>query len=187
MVFNFKAKRIGLVAAFFLASSIPLTLPTSVQISLAPAPASATLTNQLAMLQTDNRSFNIRAEALNAVRDRGGIPNTQQFITQWQNGKDTSRAGQSNYVLEKVRQSSWGNYYLYKVGSKYLVVAEHIDDPNAPCPTGFTKPCKHFHVGNNNKNPSFSQSPSPDTAAADYFKSVDYDQIGGAHHYFYKG
>jgi hypothetical protein len=55
--------------------------------------------------------------------------------------------------------ASWGNYYLYKLPSKYVIIAEHTNDSNAPFPTGFTKPCKHFHAGTTPDaiNASFSQ------------------------------
>lgn len=176
----------GCLAASFAFAGINLSPLHATQ---APSTSISATTNRLTVLQTDNQSFSTRAEAFNSIRGRGKIPTTQQPITQWQNGNDTSRAGQSNYVLEKVRQSSWGNYYLYKVNSQYLVVAEHINDPDAPCPIGFTKPCKHFHVGtaSTTNNTSFNQALSPDAAAATHFKSTDYIQVGIAHHYFYKG
>ena len=138
--------------------------------------------------QTDNQQFNTRTEALSAVKDRALIPNSQQFVIQWENGNDTSRAGGSNYVLEKTRQASWGNYYLYKVGTKYFVVAEHINDPDAPFPTGWSKPCKHFHVGTapDAKQSEFSTSSNSNAAATAYFKSTDYVQVKSPHHLFYK-
>jgi HNH/Endo VII superfamily nuclease toxins len=116
------------------------------------------------------------------------VPISQSFISQWANGNDTSKAGSSNYVLKRIRQASWGNYYLYKVGTKYFVIAEHINDPDAPCPKDWAKPCKHFHVGIAEKNnTSFLQSKTPDATAIEFFKSKDYDQVGTNHHYFYKG
>lgn len=143
---------------------------------------------KLSLFQTENKDFATRIEALNAVKDRGLVPRTQSFISQWENGNDTSRAGSSNYVLEKTRQASWGNYYVYKVGSQYFVIAEHTKDPDAPCPAGWTKPCKHFHVGTaGTAATSFTQSKTPDTAAIEFFKSKDYVQVGANHHYFYKG
>jgi hypothetical protein len=142
---------------------------------------------KVSLFQTDNKAFTTRIEALNAVKDRGLVPTSQSFISQWENGNDTSKARSSNYVLEKTRQASWGNYYVYKVGTKYFVVAEHINDPDAPCPKDWTKPCKHFHVGTAEKNnTSFLQSKIPDAAAIEFFKSKDYDQVGTSHHYFYK-
>jgi HNH/Endo VII superfamily nuclease toxins len=139
----------------------------------------------------DNRTFSTRLESLNAIKDRGGIPRSQQFVAQWEVGIDTSRASQTNYVLDNVRnpnKSTWGKYYLYRVASKYLVVADHTDDPNSPCPSGWSLPCRHFHVGgSNNSNAVFLQSSDPDAAATSYFKTQKYDQINGDHHYFYKG
>lgn len=149
----------------------------------------ATDSLKLSLFQTENKSYATRIEALNAVKDRFPVPTSQSFISQWENGNDTSRAGSSNYVLEKTRQASWGNYYVYKVGTQYFVVAEHINDPEAPCPTGWTKPCKHFHLGTAPAAAatSFLQSKTPDVAAIGFFKTTDYVQVNGAHHYFYKG
>jgi hypothetical protein len=174
----------------FLVASLVLTGNT-VNALQQPIAKSIFVTNapKISLLQTDNKPFETRIDALNAVKDRGSIPRSLQFVSQWENGNDTSRAASTgNYVLEKTRQASWGNYYLYKVGSGYFVVAEHINDPAAPCPVGWTKPCKHFHVGNapSSAATSFAQSKTPDAAAVSYFKSTDYVQVGGAHHYFYK-
>lgn len=143
---------------------------------------------KISLFQTDNKEFATRIEALNSVKDRGLVPISQSFISQWANGNDTSKAGSSNYVLEKTRQASWGNYYVYKVGTQYFVIAEHVNDPNAPCPKGWTKPCKHFHIGTAGADASsILQSKTPDTAAIEYFKKTDYTQTKGEHHYFYKG
>jgi hypothetical protein len=181
-----------LLSRLFLATSLVLigNTASAFRYSTLPVPVSQpVISNTLSFLQTENRSYDTRIDALNAIKDRGSVPRSQQFVTQWQRGNDTSRSGSTNYVLDRTRQSSWGNYYLYKVASKYVVIAEHTSDPDAPCPTGFTKPCKHFHAGTapDATNASFSQSSNADAAATSYFKSNDYVQIGAAHHYFYKG
>lgn len=149
------------------------------------------------ILSTTNQYFNTRVEALNAIKTRGFIPTSQQFISQWQSGGDSSKVS-NNYVLDKARQSSWGNYYLYKVTTQkvpyeYIVIAEHVNDPDAPCTKDWPKPCKHFHVGvaPPTKASAFTSSKTPDVDAIAFFKSTDketdYDQIGSKHHYFYKG
>lgn len=188
MSFSNKAlTKVFLAFSLVIAGNAASALPNS-SLRILPQSNIVNGPSRLSLLQVENKSFNTRLEALNAVKDRGAIPRSQQFITQWEKGSDTSRAGNNNYVLEKTRQAAWGNYYLYKIGSRYFVVAEHINDPNAPCPTGWTKPCKHFHVGTTtaDNHTKFSQSTTPDNAAISFFKSQDYDQIQPDHHFFYK-
>lgn len=149
------------------------------------------------ILSTTNQYFNTRVEALNAIKTRGFIPTSQQFISQWQVGNEVAKQS-NNYIINKARQSSWGSYYLYKVTTQkvpyeYIVIAEHVNDPDAPCTSDWPKPCKHFHVGvaPPTSASAFASSKTPDVDAITFFKSqdkaTDYDQIGAKHHYFYKG
>jgi hypothetical protein len=43
---------------------------------------------KLSLFQTENKNFATRIEALNAVKDRGPVPTSQSFISQWENGND---------------------------------------------------------------------------------------------------
>jgi hypothetical protein len=63
------------------------------------------------ILSTTNQYFSTRVEALNSIKTRGFIPTSQQFISQWQSGGDSSKVS-NNYVLDKSRQSSWGELLL---------------------------------------------------------------------------
>jgi HNH/Endo VII superfamily nuclease toxins len=179
-----------------LVSSLIFTANVFQSISSLSQPVDSDKT-RASILSTTNQYFNTRVEALNAIKTRGFIPASQQFISQWQSGGDSSKVS-NNYVLDKNRQSSWGNYYLYKVTTQkvpyeYIVIAEHINDPDAPCTSDWPRPCKHFHVGVAPpiKSSAFNSSKTPDVDAITFFKSTDketdYDQIGSKHHYFYKG
>jgi hypothetical protein len=144
---------------------------------------------KLSLLQSDNKEFNTREEAFNAIKDRGRIPRSQAniLISQWSKGNETAKAGSGGYIVNKDRPASWGNYFVYKVSNQYFVVAEHTSDPNAPCPTGWSKPCKHFHIGTaGTASSSFTTSKTPDAAAIEFFRSSDYTQIQPDHHFFYK-
>jgi HNH/Endo VII superfamily nuclease toxins len=109
----------------------------------------------------------------------GSIPNSRSF---WRKAAACCSA-----IVNKDRPAFWGNYFVYKVSNQYFVVAEHISDPNAPCPTGWSKPCKHFHIGTaGTASSSFATSKTPDAAAIEFFRTSDYTQIQPDHHFFYK-
>jgi hypothetical protein len=188
LTFKNPLSKIFLAGSLFLTTTILQSFP-----SLSQSVGSDEIRRSI--LNTTNQYFNTRTEALNAIKTRGFIPTSQQFISQWQSGDGN---GSNNYVSDKNRQSAWGNYYLYKVTTQkvpyeYIVVAEHTNDPESPCKEGWPKPCKHFHVGvaPPSQSAAFISSKTPDAAAIGFFKSTDketdYDQIGLKHHYFYKG
>lgn len=107
-----------------------------------------------------------RHQALNAAKDRAGIPRSQSPSRQWHVGDDASRANSSNYRLSR-DPATHGRYYEYDTPQGKRVIVDHTNDP-ARGP--------HMHAGQPKSNP---QRSSVD------FKNERYQQVGGRHHIDY--
>ena len=119
--------------------------------------------------QGDTREFDTRKQAMNAAKDRVGVPHSQQPDRQWVVGDDIYKKGSSyaNYEYSN-NPTHHGRYYEYDTPNGKVVVAEHTNDGD-----------NHFHGGkvspswNGNKHTYDFKAPGND-----YYPE-------GTHHYYY--
>lgn len=115
------------------------------------------------MSGAENITCGNRKEAFNTAKARGGIPRSQQPVTQWKVGDDPNRASFKNYRYSPLDTSAHGFYFLYDTPQGPRVIVEHLND-GAP----------HFHAGEPKDPFTFTD-----------FKNERYKQVGGSHHIWY--
>jgi len=119
------------------------------------------------LVHNEDCTFETRTDAFNAIRDRAGIPRSQQPVRQFEVGPDPTRRNFANYKYDP-SPGAWGRYYVYETQQGYRAIIEHTDDLTRD---------PHFHAGMSKGNPYFDEF---------QVEGNRYRQVDEHHHYEYK-
>jgi hypothetical protein len=116
-------------------------------------------------LKGDTRLYSNKKQAVTEAKIRAGITDRDPVMDHWYVGGDKTRIGQSNYVYNE-NITHQGEAWLYKTDQGDRLIMVHSNDPKGA----------HVHAG----------MPKGGEITADFRDpDVRYQQVGGAHHYFY--
>ncbi len=116
-------------------------------------------------LKGDTKYYQNKKTAIHEAKIRAGITDRDTPSDRWIVGDDQTRIGQPGYVYND-NVTHHGEFWQYETNQGSRVIAVHTGDPKGA----------HVHAGMPKGGESYADFRDPD---------VRYQQVGGAHHYFY--